>query len=515
MFKDVRHVLKEITEYTLETGHILEFFGIDAREYKVIEEALGETGRAFKPRLSYDYEKQSLLVNMPSAIHEAPFDCLKLTLGQTITSLPYDHDTIYPMIHMNSSLKVKRKTVTPDICLTITPSEGPTKIKLIPFFGECMCSEDKKHAINKLAKTIRAHPDIKMAVLGLVREAQPYHRPKRDSHAWNFFSTDPEPLPLEEFITEHFPSCSSITITGHNWCHVSSVEFLVWVQGDDEAAIDLNKEDAEHMAYGTLLPDLNMDAVKLDPSIDCTELEKAPITFLPIWKDYLIACRNGADVTAWTRVHGLVDSFFFWNSGSEAIEASLKMARQITGQQNIIGMQGGYHGRTFGAMALTKNKTIYHEGSFPLMPGVFAIPFPYWHQLGLPINTSEEELVRLSLYQLDLVLKQQTAPRDTAAIIIKLVLREVQSVFGRTCKYFNVEYSGVQPDILTIAKNKPFDKEGWPILTTTSLDKLPMALLDDSDASNLNTRKRSHIVMVSEMKHLSETFGLKAQHKKA
>ncbi|KAG1889851.1 hypothetical protein F4604DRAFT_1914361 [Suillus subluteus] len=75
------------------------------------------------------------------------------------------------------------------------------------------------------------------------------------------------------------------------------------------------------MVYGTLLPDLNMDAVKamfqrglekiqdslvtffkqLNPSIDCTELEKAPITFSPIWKDYFIACKNGADVTAWTR----------------------------------------------------------------------------------------------------------------------------------------------------------------------------------------------------------------------
>jgi hypothetical protein len=190
---------------------------------------------------------------MPSAIHEAPFDCLKLSLGQSIAMLPYDHDTVFQMIHMNSSLKVGRKSVTPDICLTLTPAEGPTNIVLVPFFGESACSEDKRHAIGKLAKTIRAHPDIKMAVLGLIREAQPYHHPKRNSHAWKFFSARPEPLPLDEFITERFPPCTSIKIARHNWCHVSSVELFVWVQGDDEAAIDLNKEDAEHMAHGVSL----------------------------------------------------------------------------------------------------------------------------------------------------------------------------------------------------------------------------------------------------------------------
>ena len=62
-----------------------------------------------------------------------------------------------------------------------------------------------------------------------------------------------------------------------------------------------------------------------------------------------------------------LDSFFFWNSGSEAIEAAIKMSRTITGKQNIIAMQGGYHGRTFGAMAVTKSKTIYSEGFHPLM----------------------------------------------------------------------------------------------------------------------------------------------------
>ena len=80
-----------------------------------------------------------------------------------------------------------------------------------------------------------------------------------------------------------------------------------------------------------------------------------------------------------------LDSFFFWNSGSEAVEGALKMARIYTGRKGIIAMQGlprssnrsqsreltdragGYHGRTFGAMAVTRSKTIYSEGSDPLM----------------------------------------------------------------------------------------------------------------------------------------------------
>ena len=65
--------------------------------------------------------------------------------------------------------------------------------------------------------------------------------------------------------------------------------------------------------------------------------------------------------------HPSLDSFFFWTSGSEAVEAGIKMARAITGRQNIINMQGAYHGRTMGAMAVTKSKTIYSAGFHPLM----------------------------------------------------------------------------------------------------------------------------------------------------
>jgi len=196
--------------------------------------------------------------------------------------------------------------------------------------------------------------------------------------------------------------------------------------------------------------------------------------------------------------HSSLDSFFFWNSGSEAVEAAIKMSRSITGKQNIIAMQGGYHGRTFGAMAVTKSKTIYSEGVAPLMPGVFHIPFPYWHQLGLPVTTSEDELVQKSLYQLDLLLKQQSAPNDTAAILLEpvlgeggyvpapasflqglrdicdqnnilLIIDEVQCGFGRTGKYFYIEDSGVKPDIMVVAKGLA---NGFPLSGVISRTEL-------------------------------------------
>jgi 4-aminobutyrate aminotransferase len=77
--------------------------------------------------------------------------------------------------------------------------------------------------------------------------------------------------------------------------------------------------------------------------------------------------------------HPSLDSFFFTNSGAEAIETALKMARGITRKQNIITMQGAYHGRTFGAMAITKSKTIYNDGSSPLMVRLYpfySVRFP-------------------------------------------------------------------------------------------------------------------------------------------
>src|SRR5512138_3087437 len=172
-----------------------------------------------------------------------------------------------------------------------------------------------------------------------------------------------------------------------------------------------------------------------------------------------------------------IDGFFFSNSGAEALEGAVKLARVATGKQNIIVFSGSFHGRTAGTMALTTSKTIYRAGFGPLPSGVFVTPFPYAFRLGM----TEEEASAYALGQLEHLLASQTAPRETAAILIEsvlgeggyvvppvsfmkglreianrhgilLIFDEVQSGFGRTGKWFALEHYGVAPDIMTVAK---------------------------------------------------------------
>jgi 4-aminobutyrate aminotransferase len=172
-----------------------------------------------------------------------------------------------------------------------------------------------------------------------------------------------------------------------------------------------------------------------------------------------------------------LDTFFFSNSGAEAVEAAMKLARHATGRTNVIVFQGSFHGRTVGTMSLTTSKTIYRGGYQPLMAGVFVAPFPYAYYYGW----SEEATVQFCLRELRHLLKSQTAPQETAAILIESVLGEggyvvppvafmqglreicdehdilliadeIQSGFGRTGKFFAVEHFDIQPDIMVMAK---------------------------------------------------------------
>jgi 4-aminobutyrate aminotransferase len=172
-----------------------------------------------------------------------------------------------------------------------------------------------------------------------------------------------------------------------------------------------------------------------------------------------------------------IDSFYFANSGAEALENAVKIAKIATGRQNVIVFNGSFHGRTHTAMALTTSKTIYRSGFAPLPSGIYVSPFPYAFNLGI----GEEEASQYALEQLEYLLASQTSPKETAAILIEtilgeggyiappksfmkglreicdkhgimLILDEVQSGFGRTGKWFAFEHYDILPDIMTVAK---------------------------------------------------------------
>ncbi|MGM0823953.1 MAG: 4-aminobutyrate--2-oxoglutarate transaminase [Pseudomonadota bacterium] len=177
------------------------------------------------------------------------------------------------------------------------------------------------------------------------------------------------------------------------------------------------------------------------------------------------------------------------NSGAEALENAVKVARAATGRSNVICFDGGYHGRTFYTMAMN-GKVAPYQTDFGPMPGtVFRAPFPVPYH-----GVSEDEAIR----GLRMALKTDANPKDTAAIVLEpvlgeggfypapksflekiraicdehgilMIIDEVQSGFGRTGKMFAIEHSGVEPDIMTMAKSMG---DGMPISAIVGTDKV-------------------------------------------
>jgi len=172
-----------------------------------------------------------------------------------------------------------------------------------------------------------------------------------------------------------------------------------------------------------------------------------------------------------------LDSVFFSNSGSEAVEAALRLARHATGRPNIVVFHGSFHGRTIGAASMTTSGTKFRAGFSPIMGGVAVSPFPTAYRYGW----DEQTATAFALRELDYVLATVTAPAETAAFVIEpvlgeggyvpantafmqglreradrhgilLVVDEVQTGWGRTGRFWGHDHFGVQPDILITAK---------------------------------------------------------------
>jgi 4-aminobutyrate aminotransferase len=168
---------------------------------------------------------------------------------------------------------------------------------------------------------------------------------------------------------------------------------------------------------------------------------------------------------------------FFTNSGAEALEAALKLARWHTGRSRAIAFLGAFHGRTYGAMSLSGSKLVHRRGFSPLVPDIPHVPYPRGPEARTDPHFGQRCVQQIE----DTLLKRVVPPEEVAAVFVEpiqgeggyhvpppdflaalkdlcqrhgmlLVADEVQTGMGRTGKLFAVEHWGIEPDIICLAK---------------------------------------------------------------
>jgi 4-aminobutyrate aminotransferase len=174
---------------------------------------------------------------------------------------------------------------------------------------------------------------------------------------------------------------------------------------------------------------------------------------------------------------GDIDTFFFSNSGAEAVEGAIKLAKYVTGRPAVIAFEGAFHGRTLACISLTTSAVKFRRRYAPLLPEVYHVPFPNPYRFeGTP-----DECVQATIDALYRLFETRVPPEAVAAILVEpvqgeggyvvpplsflrelrrvcdehgilLVLDEVQTGFGRTLRWFACEHSGIVPDVMAVAK---------------------------------------------------------------
>jgi 4-aminobutyrate aminotransferase len=172
-----------------------------------------------------------------------------------------------------------------------------------------------------------------------------------------------------------------------------------------------------------------------------------------------------------------IEKMFFMNSGAEAVEGSVKLARKTTGRQGIITFRGAFHGRTMGSVTYTTSKAKYRQGYHPLLPSVFVTPFPHPFGWGM----TQEEANEYALRELEMKFRYEVTPGEVAAFLVEpmqgeggyypasrefmhalrsiadehgilMMIDEVQTGFGRTGDWFTSQVYDVRPDVMIMGK---------------------------------------------------------------
>jgi len=217
---------------------------------------------------------------------------------------------------------------------------------------------------------------------------------------------------------------------------------------------------------------------------------------------------------------------FFANSGAEAIEGALRLARLFSGKHEVISLQASFHGRTWGTLSITGNQARKRRGG-PYAPGVAFAPAPYLYRSAWPNDAkrcvdfwskSMDEIIRFSTsgdvaaFIAEPVMGEGgiiVPPPDYFCEIKKVLDKygilflcdEVQSGFGRTGKMFAIEHYGVEPDVLVAAKGIA---DGFPLASFTTRDEIAAAFKPGDHLSTFGGNPVSCAASIANIEYMQE-----------
>ena len=172
-----------------------------------------------------------------------------------------------------------------------------------------------------------------------------------------------------------------------------------------------------------------------------------------------------------------IEKFAFANSGAEAVEAAVKLAKYSTGRQGVIAFRGGFHGRTMGSVSYTTSNAKYRDGYHPVLGSVFVAPFPHPYRWGMSVDDATDR----SLHELQMMFRHVVSPKNISCFLVEplqgeggyypapprflnelrslanehgilLIYDEVQTGFGRTSEWFGADHFEAKPDIMAFGK---------------------------------------------------------------
>ncbi|KAG2122142.1 hypothetical protein DEU56DRAFT_917941 [Suillus clintonianus] len=289
-----------------------EFSGVWREEFEAIVRFIEDNHNfGLKPRLSYIDTDSTLIVEMPSAVHEAPLIALHSAFTCFFDNLPFNRASINANVLSNIEAS---DSLVPDLRVSFQNMQDVTAEVVIPIIGETAFSQHIDALMEKFKMALAANPSLLTLIMAVVTERARYSSPAKNSPARLAFMRDGSIRSAKDFIagSNVLPTLDvPVVVEGHTWCSVESVEFVVWVRGDE--AINLETRDPALMAEGTLYPVDNMDSVMdmiqkgveamreqiismakaIDPDVDVVALQDPTIKFR-IRKDDIITKIAGA-----------------------------------------------------------------------------------------------------------------------------------------------------------------------------------------------------------------------------